>query len=127
MTGQTTVVRDVRAMLDSVARGGSVEVDGETQRVLGEVLSERFVRALTGREARPRTEDKKLHFSEIGHPCRRHLWYKVHEPEKAESMPGNVIFKFLYGDLIEELYLALVRLSGHEVTDEQKPPGTPSE
>lgn len=121
MSNQEEVVRDVRALLASVASGGSVEVDGDTQRVLGEVLSERFVRALTGKgEARARSEEKKLHFSEIGHPCRRHVWYKVHHPEYAEDMPGSVIFKFLYGDLIEELYLALVRLSGHEVTDEQK-------
>lgn len=120
MSNQEKVVEDVRALLDSVARGETVEVDGGTLGVLGEVLSQRFKSALTGRVPKNRTEEKKLHFSEIGHPCRRHLWYRVHTPEKAENMPGSAIFKFLYGDLIEEIYLALVRLSGHEVTDEQK-------
>lgn len=120
MSKQEKVVEDVRHLLNSVARGETVEVDEGTLGVLGEVLSERFKTALTGREPRSRTEDKKLYFSEIGHPCRRKLWYNVHTPEKAEHMAGSTIFKFLYGDLIEELYLALVRLSGHVVEDEQK-------
>ena len=34
-------------------------------------------------------------------------------------MPHTLI-KFLYGHLIEEMILALVKLSGHDVTDEQK-------
>lgn len=120
MSNQEKVIDDVRALLASVARGEEIEVSDEVADTLGKVLGERFKTALRGRTPRSRTEERKLHFSEIGHPCRRHLWYKVHQPELAEPMSGSTIFKFLYGDLIEELYLALVRLSGHEVTDEQK-------
>ena len=120
MGEQKEVVADVRALLSSIAAGGSIEISDDTKRALGEVLSERFKTALTGRTPVARTEARTLHFSEIGHPCRRNLWYRVHRPDLAEEMPESAIMKFLYGDLIEELYLALVRLSGHEVSDEQK-------
>lgn len=120
MSNQQQVVRDVQELLRRVASGETVEVDEETQRILGEIMAQRFVNALQGRTPKPRTEEKKVHFSEIGHPCRRKLWYNVHYPELAENLSPSNIFKFMYGDLIEELYLALVRLSGHNVTDEQK-------
>ena len=35
-------------------------------------------------------------------------------------MTPNTYVKFMYGHLIEEMLLFLTKLSGHEVTDEQK-------
>lgn len=67
------------------------------------------------------TEDRAtLRMSNIGTPCERKLWYTVNEPHEAEPIDGKTKFKFLYGDLIEELTLFLARVSGHKVTGEQE-------
>jgi len=61
---------------------------------------------------------RTLRMSNIGHPDRK-LWYK-HRHIKGEKLRAPTLIKFLYGHLIEEMLLALVKLSGHEVSDEQK-------
>lgn len=63
---------------------------------------------------------KTLYISEIGHPCVRKLWYKV-RPElfKPASYNPAALFKFIYGDLIELLFLTLAINSGHAVTHYQ--------
>ena len=63
-------------------------------------------------------EVRILRMSNIGHPDRK-LWYKSHKI-KGERLRAPTLIKFLYGHLIEEMLLALVKLSGHEGTDEQK-------
>lgn len=113
-------IQGVRNLLSAAGRGEGIDVPDDVQAALADGMVERFVSALSGRPARSRSESHNLYFSEIGHPCRRKLWYNVHTPESAEELDPSAKFKFLYGDLIEELYLALVRLAGHEVTDEQK-------
>ena len=61
-----------------------------------------------------------LRMSNIGQPDRK-LWYRHRRSEyKGEKLRANTLIKFLYGHLIEEMVLALVKLSGHDVTDEQK-------
>lgn len=61
-----------------------------------------------------------LRMSNIGHPDRK-LWYKHRKNEyKGERMRAHTLIKFLYGHLIEEMVLALTKLAGHDVTDEQK-------
>ena len=59
--------------------------------------------------------------SNVGlHP--RKLWYDSkykYTGEKNKIKPSTQI-KFLYGHLLEELVLLLVKLSGHDVTAEQK-------
>ena len=49
----------------------------------------------------------------------RQLWYSYNGYKGEELMPHTRI-KFLYGHLIEEMVLALTKLAGHDVTDEQK-------
>ena len=61
---------------------------------------------------------RKLRMSNIGKQDRQ-LWYSYNGYEGEELMPHTRI-KFLYGHLIEEMVLALAKLSGHTVTDEQK-------
>lgn len=60
-----------------------------------------------------------LRFSNLGKPDRQ-IWYSANEPEKAEPLTPKTYLKFLYGHVIEELLLLLVKESGHSVTDEQK-------
>ena len=61
-----------------------------------------------------------LRMSNIGHPDRK-LWYKHRKDKyKGERLKAHTLIKFLYGHLIEEMVLALTKLAGHDVTDEQK-------
>ena len=63
---------------------------------------------------------EQIWFSNIGHPCSRKLWYKLHIPDKAEPLGPSTRLKFLYGEFLEELVLELARLSGHSVEYEQE-------
>ena len=61
---------------------------------------------------------RKLRMSNIGKKDRQ-LWYSYNGYKGEELMPHTRI-KFLYGHLIEEMVLALAKLSGHKITDTQK-------
>lgn len=58
-----------------------------------------------------------MRLSGIG-KCERSQWYDNHQPT-SETLSGQAYFKFMFGDVIEELALLLAKLSGHEVTGEQ--------
>lgn len=60
-----------------------------------------------------------LRMSNLGSTCDRELWYKINKPELAEKLPANVRFKFLYGDILEELILFLAKEAGHTVEGTQ--------
>ena len=67
---------------------------------------------------RQRTGKRKpntLYMSEIGKPCVRQIWYGIHLPELAEPMQEHTLFKFVYGDVIEETTLLLAEAAGHTV------------
>jgi hypothetical protein len=70
-----------------------------------------------------RIKDEKsgdtLRMSNLGTPCDRKLWYTVNKPEAAEPLPPEVRFKFLYGDIVEELVLFLAKEAGHSVDGTQ--------
>ena len=48
-----------------------------------------------------------------------YLWNLMRGTE-SEKMTPNTLLKFMYGHIIEEMLLFLVKASGHKVTDEQK-------
>ena len=77
------------------------------------------VKDLMRKEFTGTRDGRALRMSNIGRDD-RYLWNVVNKPEVAEDMTPNTYVKFLYGHLIEEMLLFLTRLSGHEVTDEQK-------
>lgn len=60
-----------------------------------------------------------LRMSNLGTRCDRKLWYTVNKPEAAEPLPPEVRFKFLYGDILEELVLFLAKEAGHSVEGTQ--------
>lgn len=73
---------------------------------------------------RERTGTRKpytLYPSEVGKPCIRQTWYGVHTPHLAEPMPEHTLFKFLYGNVIEETVLFLAEAAGHTVEMRQAP------
>jgi hypothetical protein len=60
-----------------------------------------------------------LRMSNIGKPARQ-LWYEKRDTAYSWKVNGPTQIKFLYGHILEEILLMLVRMSGHKVTDEQK-------
>ncbi len=60
-------------------------------------------------------EEGVLYFSEVGTPCPRQLWYKYNAPEIATKPDGNLLLKFFYGDILEELVLNVSENAGHTV------------
>lgn len=60
-----------------------------------------------------------LRVSNLGTPCDRKLWYSINRAELAEPLSPSAKFKFLFGDIIEEVILFLAKAAGHTVEAEQ--------
>ncbi len=60
-----------------------------------------------------------LRMSNLGVPCERKLWYHCNQPEGRQLLRPEVKFKFLFGDIIEEVILGLAKAAGHTVEGEQ--------
>jgi len=82
----------------------------------------RYVHNVFTRRVLPDNRDgvARVWFSNVGGPCVRKLWYKLHASDRAEPLHPNARLKFLYGDIIEGLVLELARASGHDIACEQK-------
>lgn len=78
---------------------------------LGELLRKRL-----GKDKDGKTE---LRMSNFGTPCQRELWFRINKPESAEPIQPWVLFKFMYGDILEHLVLFLAKHAGHKVEGEQ--------
>ena len=69
-------------------------------------------------ESRP---NNTLRMSNIGKPCERELWYDVNlDHGNKEEMKPWTLFKFFYGDMLEEAALSIARAAGHKVVGEQE-------
>lgn len=55
-----------------------------------------------------------LRFSALGRKDRQ-VWFDAHPDGKEEELSPKTFFKFLYGDIIEQLILFLAREAGHTV------------
>ena len=62
--------------------------------------------------------ENTLWLSNVGWPLRK-LWYSI-KGHKGEALPADAKVKFLYGDLIESLFIALAREAGHTVEHPQR-------
>lgn len=66
-----------------------------------------------------RRPDSPLRFSALGKKDRQ-VWMEAHpDPENEEEMIPKTYLKFMYGDVIEQLLLFLIREAGHDVTNTQ--------
>jgi len=111
------LVPDILNLIQKAIDGQTVEVNQAVLDRLGDDIKAAFKRTLDGK--RKVRDPKTLYASEVGKPCRRQLWYAVHDYEGEDLLPHTKI-KFLYGDILEALLLALAEASGHKVTDQQK-------
>jgi len=104
------LVSDLENMFDTGKQPTDKDLEVFAHDVLS-VIKESFKpRKLTSKEA--------LRFSSIGRPDRQ-LWYTYNKPEIAERLHLSTRVKFMYGDLIEQLLVLLIKTAGYEVTDRQ--------
>jgi len=108
-----TVAEDIYALFDPSV---DHEVSEDNLEAFCENLKDLLQRRLKAQDdgsARP------VRFSALGKP-NRVVWYDAHpEPGTKEPMTPQTYLKFMYGDMIEQLLLFLVKEAGHVVEAEQ--------
>jgi hypothetical protein len=106
----STLVEDIYAVVEN--KGG-----------WDKVVEEAFVSGLSGvLHSRFNGEDQgggTLRLSNLGTPCARKLWFSVNTPDDREALRPNTRLKFLYGDVLEQLLIALAIAAGHRVEGTQ--------
>jgi len=108
-----TLIDDIYQMIDTKEISDGVDVDK-----IVDDFGKNMKKILKNNITEHEFDRRKLRMSNIGKQDRQ-LWYSYNGYEGEKLMPHTRI-KFLYGHLIEEMVLALAKLSGHQVTDEQK-------
>jgi hypothetical protein len=109
-----TLVKDILSVLDSKT---SFTAEPEDIAKLVDNLGFQVIKAQ--QEHTKVRDEKVIYASEVGEPCPRKLWYKIHYPEKGEYITETTRLKFLYGDVLEEVLLYLAKVSGHTVSHQQ--------
>jgi len=111
-----TLVQDIYNKISVLGKGEHIDLDTDTIDQFGESMKEILYK---WSHPEPRGNEK-LRMSNIGRKSRQ-LWFDTRaEDTQSENIPAHVFIKFLYGHLLEEIVLFLIRLSGHTVTNEQK-------
>lgn len=113
-----TLADDIKGLFGEALVGNSTTFEESVLAQFGSQVALHVADTLTARTGtrKPNT----LYMSEIGTPCVRKVWYGVHHKSYAEPMQEHALFKFLYGDVIEEIALLLAEAAGHKVEDRQK-------
>ena len=110
-----TLVDDIYKKLSVLGKGKSLNLSEETIDQFGESMKEVLRHWST---PHPRAAET-LRMSNIGRPNRQ-LWFDMKTEQQAQEIPPSTFIKFLYGHMLEEVVLLLVKLAGHTVSDEQK-------
>ena len=110
-----TLVEDIYNKIGVLADGEHMELDEATIDKFGESMKEVLY---NWSHPAPRG-NTTLRMSNVGRK-ERQLWYDMKTEGTPERMPPSLFIKFLYGHLLEEIVLFLIKLSGHTVTSEQK-------
>lgn len=105
-----TLVEDI----ESVIYG-----QGGWNKSVAEAMGKSIADTANKRFSKPQEPRGYLSLSSIGTPCKRKLWYKINKPGLGEPLAANMLLKFFYGDMIEELVLAMVVASGHSMKGSQ--------
>jgi len=108
-----TLVEDVEALFSRIGNGNKVDLPVKKVNKLMKGLEEVIYQWAT-----PRGRGTGLRMSNVGKPNRQ-LWYDIKSDATQEEMEPSVIFRFLYGHVVEELLLFFVDLAGHKVEMEQ--------
>lgn len=108
-----TLVDDIYDLLKNGKESLSEENLNELSTSLVELLKRRLL-SIEESHSKP-----TLRMSNIGKPLRQ-LYYELKTQPTKEELAPNTLFKFIFGDVIELLFLFLAKESGHSVTDQQK-------
>jgi CRISPR/Cas system-associated exonuclease Cas4 (RecB family) len=92
---------------------------GGWSETIAKSLGDNIATTANMRFSKPQEPRGYLSLSSIGTPCKRKLWYRINKPTFAEPLGAHMLLKFFFGDMIEELVLAIVKASGHSVAGEQ--------
>jgi len=111
-----TVVPDIYSLLEGLSNGEPLPLSEEA--IEATVVG---IKKAIKDWATPRSTENTftLRMSNIGKPARQ-LWYEKRSENPRGSVDAPTQIKFLYGHLLEEIVLMLVRMAEHTVTDEQK-------
>jgi len=110
------VVPDIYKMLESVSQGEPLPI---TEEAIDKTMASMKEAIMHWATPRKRDTDFTLRMSNVGKP-QRQLWFEKRDEDTKGDIDGPTQIKFLYGHILEELVLMLVRMAGHNVTDEQK-------
>lgn len=110
-----TLVPDIYEKLDGLVNGTPLDISEEDAEAFGNAMKKILLDW-----AKPYERDKPtLRMSNVGKPDRQ-LWFDLKSEEEPLPVSAPTMIKFLYGHILEEVVLMLVRLAGHAVTGEQK-------
>ena len=110
MTKITTLVDDIYKVIQGEG-GWSKTISSGMAMGVASMANSRF--------SKPQKSRGYLSLSSIGTPCKRKLWYKVNSSSDGEPLQPNVLLKFFYGDMIEELILSMAEAAGHDIKGQQ--------
>jgi len=111
-----TLVPDIYELLENLSNGKPLPITEEALDITMASMKEAILHWATPRS---RDTDFSVRMSNVGKPSRQ-LWFEKRDPKGRGSVDGATQIKFLYGHVLEEIVLMLVRMAGHNVTDEQK-------
>ena len=111
-----TIVPDIYELLENLSNGEPLPI---TEEALDETMASMKEAILHWATPRPRDTDFTVRMSNVGKPSRQ-MWFEKRDPNGRGSVDGATQIKFLYGHVLEEIVLMLVRMAQHNVTDEQK-------
>jgi len=111
-----TIVPDIYGLLENLSNGEPLPI---TEEALDATMASMKEAILHWATPRPRDTDFTVRMSNVGKPSRQ-MWFEKRDPNGRGSVDGATQIKFLYGHILEEVILMLVRMAGHNVTDEQK-------
>lgn len=108
MKNISTLVKDIYEV---------IETGGGWDETVSEYCSGLLEDTLNRRLSSSREEHSKptLRMSQMGQPCKRKLWYSINKPGSGSSLAPSTKFKFLYGDILEDLLISLAIAAGHKV------------
>ena len=108
------VVEDIYTQIDKLNEG-PLDISEDLIEEFGESIKD-VIRSWSVPQQR---DGFALRMSNIGKPMRQ-LWFDKNSKINNNKILPSTFIKFLYGHLLEELVLLLTKMSGHEVTDQQK-------
>lgn len=116
MKNLDTLIQDIYSNLEGLSTGEALNISEEE---LDLTLARMKESILAWSQPREVENSFRLRMSNIGRPLRQ-LWYESKNTSEPHVVSGSTQIKFLYGHILEEIVLMLVRMAGHEVTSEQK-------